>query len=179
LGKTEPIKKRAIWVYAPTLKQRTQWDNIAKENGMPLSKWIVQTIEESLLEFEGEVKSKEDIEKENKNIRLEISELQSKLHQVNIIRENLEKEIRKYRAEPFLTTSFEGIRQYDKELISLLKNAKSVEGKNRFIDNDEILSRLGVEFSETESVKAVSNQLSRLEGYGLLESSTKGWKWKE
>ena len=91
----------------------------------------------------------------------------------------MEKEIRKYRAEPFLDTSFEGIRQYDKELISLLKNAKSVEGKSRFIDNDEILSRLGVEFSETEFVKAVSNQLSRLEGYGLIESSTKGWRWKE
>ena len=179
MGKTETIKKRAVWVYAPTLEQRNQWGKIAKKNGMPLSKWIVKTIEDSLLVLEGDVKSRKDIEKENKNVRKEISELQSKLRQMNIIRDNLEKEIRKYRAEPFLAASFEGVRQYDKELISLLKNAKSVEGKNRFIDNDEILSRLGVEFSETEFVKAVSNQLSRLEGYGLLESSTKGWRWKE
>ncbi len=179
MGKTETIKKRAIWVYAPTLEQRGQWGKTAKENGMPLSKWIVQIIEDSLLEVEDEVKSRKDIEKENKNVRKEISELQSKLRQVNIIRDNLEKEIRKYRAEPFLATSFEGVRQYDKELINLLKNAKGVDGKIRYVDNDEILSRLGVEFSETESVKAISNQLSQLEGYGLIESSTKGWRWKE
>jgi len=179
LGKTETIKERAVWVYAPTIEQRKKWEDIAKGKGIPLSKWIVQTIEDSLLELDDDVKSRKDIEKENKNVRKEISELQGKLRQVNIIRDNLEKEIRKYRAEPFLSTAFEGIRQYDKELIALLKNAKSVEGKNRFIDNDEILSRLGVAYTETDVVKTISNQLSQLEGYGLVESSPKGWRWKE
>ena len=179
MGKTETIKERAVWVYAPTIEQRKKWEDIAKGKGIPLSKWIVQTIEDSLLELDDDVKSRKDIEKENKNVRKEISELQGKLRQVKIIRDNLEKEIRKYRAEPFLTTSFEGIRQYDKELIALLKNAKSVEGKNRFIGNDEILSRLGVAYTETDVVKAISNQLSRLEGYGLVNSSPKGWRWKE
>ncbi len=179
MGKTETIKKRAIWVYAPTLEQREQWDSIAKNNGMPLSKWIVHTIEDSILEPADESKSKKDIEEENKNLRKEIYELQSRLRQVTIIRDNLEREIRRYRAEPFLDTSFEGVRQYNKELISLLRNAKAVDGKNRFVDNDEILSRLGVDFSETNSVKAISSQLSRLEGYGLIVSGTKGWRWKE
>ncbi|KYK23244.1 hypothetical protein AYK25_10185 [Thermoplasmatales archaeon SM1-50] len=179
MGKTETIKQRAIWVYAPTLEQRKQWDKIAKENGMSLSKWIVQTIEDSLLEFDDEVKSIKDIETENKDLRKEISEIQSKLRRETIIRNNLEKEIRKYRAESFLSPSSEGIRQYDKELITLLRNTKSREGKRRYIDNDEILSRLGIEFTETEAVKAISSQLSRLERYGLAESSTKGWRWKE
>ena len=179
MGKTETIKERAVWVYAPTIEQRKKWEDIAKVKGIPLSKWIVQTIEESLIELDDDVKSRKDIEKENKNVRKEISDIQNKLRQANIIRDNLEKEIRKYRAEPFLAASFEGIRQYDKELITLLRNAKGVDGKIRYVDNDEILSRLGVEFSETESVKAISNQLSRLEGYGLVESSTKGWRWKD
>jgi len=179
LGKTETIKKRAIWVYVPTLEQREQWDKIAKNNRMPLSKWIVQTIENSILELEDESKSRKDIEEENKNLLKEIYELQSRLRQITIIRDNLEREIRRYRAEPFLDTGFEGVRHFDKELISILKNAKAVDGKNKFVDNDEILSRLGVDFSETESVKAISNQLSRLEGYGLVVSGTKGWRWKE
>ena len=179
MGKTETIKKRAIWVYAPTLEQREQWDKIAKNNRMPLSKWIVQTIENSILELEDESKSRKDIEEENKNLLKEIYELQSRLRQITIIRDNLEREIRRYRAEPFLDTGFEGVRHFDKELISILKNAKAVDGKNKFVDNDEILSRLGVDFSETESVKAISNQLSRLEGYGLVVSGTKGWRWKE
>ena len=179
MSKTETIKKRAIWVYAPTLEQRQKWDKIAKNNKMPLSKWIVHTIEDSILELEDEAKSKKDVEEENKNLRKELYDIQSKLRQVTIIRDNLEREIRKYRAEPFLDESFEGVRQFDRELISLLKDAKAVDGQNRFVDNDEILSRLGVDFSEIDSVKAISNQLSRLEGYGLVVSGTKGWKWKE
>jgi transposase-like protein len=179
LGKTETIKERTIWVYLPTLEQKQQLEKIANEKGTSLSKWIIKTIEDTLKESEGVVKSRGETEKENKNLRKEIAELQNNLRQITIIRDNLEKEIRKYRTEPFLTMSFEGIRQYDKELITLLKNAKSVEGKNRFIDNDEILSRLGVTHMETEVIKSISNQLSRLEEYGLVESGTKGWRWKE
>ena len=179
MGKTETIKERAIWVYAPTIEQRKQWKKIAKQNGISLSKWIVQTIEDSLIELDEKVKTRKDIEKENKDLRKEISELEVKLRQVTIVRDNLEKEIRKYRAEPFITTSFGGIRQYNKELIKIIRNAKGVEGKMRYIDNDEILSRLGINTNETESIKSISNQLSQLEAYGVIESSTKGWRWKE
>jgi predicted RNase H-like nuclease (RuvC/YqgF family) len=179
LGKTETIKKRAIWIYAPTLNQRKKWSKIAKDNGMPLSKWIVQTIDDSILEQGNEIKCRKDIEEENKNLRKEIYELQSKFKQITIIRDNLEREIRRYRAEPFLNDSFEGVRQFDKELITLLRNAKAVDGKNRFVDNDEILNRLEVKLSEIDSIKAISNQLSRLESYDLIISGTKGWKWKE
>ena len=179
MGKTETIKERTIWIYLPTVEQKQQWEKIAKDKGISISKWVINVIEDTLNESKGEVKSRKEIDKENKDLRKEIGVLQSSLRQVTIIRDNLEKEIRKYRAEPFLTTSFEGIRKFDKELITLLKNAKSVEGKNRFIDNDEILSRLGVEYTETDAMKAISNQLSRLEGYGLVESGTKGWRWKE
>lgn len=179
MGKTETIKERTIWIYLPTHEQKQEWERIAHEKGTSLSKWIIKTIEDGLKVSEGEVKSRNDIDKENKNLRNEIAELQRNLRQMTIIRDNLEIEIRKYRLEPFLTTSFEGIRQFDKELISLLRNAKSVDNKNRFVDNDEILSRLGVSHLETDIVKAISNQLSRLEGYGLVESGTKGWRWKE
>jgi len=179
LGKTETIKERAVWVYAQTLEQRSQWENIAKENNMPLSKWIVQTIEDSLFELEDEVKSRKDIEKENKNLKKEISELQDKMRQLTIIRDNLEKEIRKYRAEPFLNPPSEGVIHYEKEIVNILRNAKGVDGKTRYLGNDEILARLGVKLSETESVKSIATQLSLLEGYGLIKSTSKGWKWKE
>lgn len=173
------IHKRTIWVYAPTIEQRQYWEKIAEQSDMSLSKWILKTVEDSLIEEEGTVKTRGDVEKENKDLRKEISEIQEKLRRETIIRNNLEREIRKYRAEPFLSPSSDGVKQYDKELINLLKDAKSREGKRRYVDNDEILSRLGVEFTETEAVKAISNQLSRLEGYRLVESSTKGWRWKE
>ena len=179
MGKTETINQRTVCVYVPTLEQKNQWNEIAQKNNTSLSQWIIQTIEDSLIEIEDEVKSKKGIEKENENLRKEISELQNKLRQITTIRENLEREIRKYRSEPFLNTSFNGELSYDKELIDILRNAKGVDGKIRYLDNDEILSRLGVKLSDTESVKVISIQLSRLENYGLVESNTKGWRWKE
>ncbi len=179
MGKTETIKERAIWVYTPTIETRKQWEKIAKQNNISLSKWIVQIIEDSLIKLDEIVKTRKDIEKENEDLKKEISELEVKLRQVTIIRDNLEKEIRKYRAEPFITSSFEGIRQYNKELIQILRNAKGVDGKMRYVDNDEILSRLGINTGEIESLKAISSQLSQLEAYGIIQSSTKGWRWKE
>ena len=175
------IHKRTIWVYAPTIEQRQHWEKIAEQHGVSLSKWILKTVEDSLIkEDDGAVKTRGDIEKENIDIRKEISEMQEKLRRETIIRNNLEKEIRKYRAEPFLgTSSSEKRRNYDIELVNLIRNTKGVDGKIRYLDNDEILSRLGIEFTESEAVKAISNQLSRLERYGLVESSTKGWRWKE
>lgn len=179
LGKTETIKKRSIWVYVPTLEQRKQWEKIAEKKDISLSKWIVQTVENSLLTIDNEVRSKKDIEKENKDLRNEISNLRKELREINSIREKLETDIKKYRAEPFLTTSFQGTRKYDKELIDIIKNARGVDGKRRYIDNDEILSSLGVKLSEIEAVKSIAVQLSNLENYDLVESSTKGWRWKE
>lgn len=76
LVKTD-IHKRTIWVYAPTLEQRQHWEKIAEQHGVSLSKWILKTVEDSLIkEEDGAVKTRGDIEKENIDIRKEISEMQ-------------------------------------------------------------------------------------------------------
>lgn len=135
-----------------------------------ISKWILKTVEDSLIkEEDGAVKTRGDIEKENIDIRKEISEMQEKLRRETIIRNNLEKEIWKYRAEPFIAiSSSKKRRNYDIKLVNLIRNTKGVDGKIRYLDNDEILSRLGVKLTEMEAVKAISNQLSRLERYGFI-----------
>jgi hypothetical protein len=45
------------------------------------------------------------------------------------------------------------------------------------VSNSEILDRLGVKVTDQDSVKVVSKQLENLEGYGIIRSSPKGWKW--
>jgi hypothetical protein len=78
LRKTETIKCRAIWVYTKTIEQKRQWIKIAKQEGMSLSKWIVQNIENSLVRNEDEVKSGREIGGENKNLKKEIKNLKDK-----------------------------------------------------------------------------------------------------
>ena len=178
MGKTENIKKRAVWIYLPSIEQRTNWELLAGREGMSFSKWVINNVEENLENRAEKGKNRRMLEQENSDLKSELSSLQKKLRDVKTIKENLERDIRKYRSSPFLQPGFEGKRSYDKELIDTLKNAKRADGKNRFLSNDEILTRLGVDITEVETVKGISRQLSRLEGYELVRSSPKGWKWK-
>jgi len=179
VGRTETIKERAVWVYLPTIEQKQKWEDLAKKKyKTSLSKWIVKTVEDSLQEVEGEITSREDLARENESLRKEIARLHEELRVETSLRENLEIEIRKYRAEPFLNPEFEGIRRFDRELIDILRKAEGTERPFRFIMSDEILQRLGVESREEEAVRSVSTQLTILEAYGLIESGTKGWRWR-
>jgi len=63
--------------------------------------------------------------------------------------------------------------------IFLLFDRSDLLSEGGVLSSDEILSRLGVDPSEQDAVKAISNQLESLEDYGLLESSPRGWRWKK
>ena len=43
---------------------------------------------------------------------------------------------------------------------------------------EEILTKLNIDPSDTELVKAVNKQLEILETYGLVEYAGRGWRWK-
>jgi len=45
------------------------------------------------------------------------------------------------------------------------------------MDSYKLLSELGIDPGEAELVKAVSRQLEELEGFGLISSTQRGWKW--
>lgn len=180
MGKTETIKERAIWVYLQSLEQKQRWQKLADERGVSLSKWVMEMVEEGIRpEEEHEWKPRKEIEEEIEGLKKEVADLRSELRQQRTIRENLEREIRRYRAEPFLAPEFEGVRRYDKELIQLLRSTRSLDGKPKALTDIEILTRLSIDATEEEAVKAVSAQLTNLTAYGIVKSTPKGWRWVE
>lgn len=147
---------------------------------MSLSKWVIETVEEATTaEKDSKWKPRKDLEEEIKGLKKEVADLHSDLRQQRTIRENLEREIRRYRAEPFLASEFEGVRRYDKGLIQLLRSTRGLDGRPKALTSIEILLRLGIDASEEKPVKAVSAQLTSLEAYGIVKSTSKGWKWVE
>ena len=84
--------------------------------------------------------------------------------------EKLERELRRYRAEPFLEPDFKGVRRLDRELVETLRDSG-------VLSNEEVLSKLGIDPREHEAVKAVSKQLEILESYGLVQPTPRGWRW--
>jgi len=171
--KTETIKERSVYVYLPSLEMADDWKQKAEKGGVSISKFVIERVEESIRGEEGEegylgraelVKKLRDAEEELKKARNE-NRLLKKLA------ENLDNELRRYRAQPFLEESFEGVRKFDKDLVELLRKGGSYT-------QEDILAHLNIDPSDSDLMKAVSKQLEALEGYGLLEYRGRGWRWK-
>jgi len=180
VGKTETIKERAIWVYLPSIEQKERWQKLAEQSGVSLSKWVIETVEEAIRPSEElDWTPREDLEEEIEGLKNEVAGLRGGLRQQKIIREKLERELRRYRAEPFIVAKFEGVRRYDKELIELLRSSRSLDGKPKAMTDIEVLQYLGIDPTEEDAVNAVSVQLGNLEAYGIVKSTPKGWRWIE
>jgi len=171
--KTETIKDRAVYVYLPSLEMVEDWKGRAEKGGVSISKFVIERVEESIRREEGEegylgraelIKKLRDAEEELKKVRNE-NRLLKKLA------ENLDNELRRYRAQPFLEESFEGVRKFDKDLVELLRKGGSYA-------QEDILAHLNIDPSDSDVVNALSKQLEALEGYGLLEYKGRGWRWK-
>jgi hypothetical protein len=148
------------------------WKSRAKKAHVPLSKFVLEHVNNSIRQEDGEESYKpraqmiEDLRKKDE----EIQKLTRENDIVKLALERVENELRRYRAEPFLDEKFQGIRKYDKKLIDLLKKGES-------IDSDHLLHMLRINPRETDLVKAVSYQLENLEAYGLIQKTRRGWRW--
>ena len=173
-GKTKTIKKRAIYVYLPTQKMAQDWKNKADKAGSSISKFVIDRVEDSLRKEEGEqgYLNRLELIKKLSKAEEELKQLRKDNRLLKQLADNLDNELKRYRAKPFLKDNFSGVRRFDKELIELLKKGGSFSG-------DEILSYLDINSSNTDLIKAVNKQLSVLESYGLVEYVGRGWKWKQ
>jgi len=172
-GKTETIKDRAIYVYLPSLEMVEDWKRRAEKAGVSISKFVIERVEESIRREEGEegYLSRAELIKRLRDAEEQLKKVKNENRLLKKLAENLDNELRRYRAQPFLEEAFEGVRRFDRDLIELLRRGGSYT-------EEQILTHLNIDPSDTDLVKAVSKQLEALEGYGLLEYKGRGWKWK-
>lgn len=173
MGKTETIKQRSIYVYLPTHEMVQRWKDLANKAGTSVSKFVIEHVENSLLQEENsDYKTRSQLIEELRTINETLGEKEKRIRHLDLLVEKLEEDLRLYRSQLFTEDSFTGIRQYDRKLIEIICEPGSHS-------SDEILSRLGVKPREQEAVKAISVQLENLERYGLVKSTSKGWIWIE
>ena len=172
-GKTKTIKERAVYVYLPSQEMVEDWKSRAEKAGVSMSKFIHDRVEDSIRKEEGEegYHSRLDLIKRLKDAEEELKKLRGDNSLLRRLAENLEKENRRYRTAPFTEGEFQGVRRFDKDLVELLRRGAA------YTDN-EILSALNIEPTDSDLVKAVTKQLEVLEAYGLVEYSGRAWRWK-
>lgn len=172
--KTETIKDRAVYVYLPSLEMTDDWKQRAERGGVSVSKFVIERVEESVRREEGEESyvSRSELIRKLRDAEEELKKSRNENRLLKRLAENLDNELRRFRAQPFLEESFEGVRKFDRELVELLRKGGSY-------NQDEILTHLNIDSSDSDLMKAVSKQLEVLEGYSLLEYKGRGWRWKE
>jgi predicted RNase H-like nuclease (RuvC/YqgF family) len=172
-GKTETIKDRAIYVYLPSLEMVEDWKRRAEKAGVSVSKFVIERVEDSIRREEGEegYLSRAELVKRLRSAEEELKKLREENRLLKRLAENLDNELKRYRAQPFLQEAFEGVRRFDRDLVELLRRGGSYT-------EEEILAHLNIEPSDVELVKAVDRQLEALEAYGLVEYRGRGWRWK-
>jgi hypothetical protein len=136
---------------------------------------VLEHVENSLKQEDENKKSyvsRAELLKQLKDKDDEITKLKQDSRLLKMLADNLDKELKKYRAKPFVEDKgkFRGVREYDRELIQLLR-------KNSTIDSDDLLRELGISPRDTDLVKGVNNQLRYLQAYGLVEPTARGWRW--
>ena len=171
-GKTETIKKRTVYVYLPSVKMVEDWKRRAGKAGVSLSKFVIERVEDSIRREEGEegYLSRRDLIERLKRAEDELKSLTRENRLLKKLVENLDNELKRYRAQPFLEEAFEGVRRFDRDLIELLRKGGSYT-------QEQILEYLNIDPLDTDLVKAISRQLETLEGYGLVEYRGRGWRW--
>jgi BMFP domain-containing protein YqiC len=171
-GKTKTVKQRAIYVYLPSLKITEDWKKRAEKAGTSISKFVIERVEDSIRREEGEESylNRLDLIKRLDKAEEELKKLRSENRLLKKLVDNLDTELKRHRAKPFLEEGFEGERGFDKDLINLLRKGDTYTG-------DEILTHLNIDPSDTDLVKWVNKQLEFLEKYGLVEYVGRGWKW--
>lgn len=165
----KPDNSRYVYLYLPSAEDKARWAKMAEDAGAPLSKFIIEIVENSLSE-ETDFKPRGELVKEIGKLRGENKELRDDLKQKKIVLEKYESELKRYRSEAFVEDTFEGVRKYSRELITALK-------RGLVLDSYKLLEELGIDPNDSQLVKALSKQLDELEMFGLVTSTQRGWRW--
>lgn len=165
----KPDKSRYVYLYLPSAEDKKRWDSLAKEAGVPLSKFVISLVEDVLAE-ESDFRPRGKLVKEIGAQRDEIRKLREEVKLKSIVLDKYENELKRYRSAAFVEEGFEGAREYSSQLIDTLK-------RGNVIDSYRLLEELGIDPRDSDLVKAVSIQLENLEAYGLVSSSQRGWRW--
>jgi predicted DNA-binding protein len=164
-----PDKSRYVYLYLPSAEDKARWDSLAKEAGVPLSKFVIEVVESALAE-NSDFKPRGELVKEIGKLRTENKELRDDLKQKKIVIAKYEADLKRYRSEAFLDDQYKGVRRYSKQIIEILRRGVTV-------DSHKLLEELEINPKDSDLVSAVSKQLEEMEGYGLVANTSRGWRW--
>ena len=178
LNKTKTTRKRSITIYPPTLEMKNTWFEIAKKEGLSVSNFTIEAVEDYIQKKKGFTskdnlsKQFKKLEKQNERLQNENVELQKKVDMLNMLTDRYEQQLQGYRNKTFIENGkFEGVRKYQQNLVMLFKQQSSIA-------ENEVVDLLHINPNDVETLKAISKQIELLQDFGVIEKIRGGWRWQ-
>jgi hypothetical protein len=197
------IKGRTATVYASSKEEYESWARDAKAAGLSLSNWFSQfvrgresntldipqewideakiadlSLSQWLQEMVIKAKHKEsrpnsdnNLDKQTSDIK-EITKLRDQIAAKDLLLEKYRTELLKLKQSKFLEPELDGSVQFDCQMVKLLSSDR------RIWTQDRLCQTLHISIEDATAMKIVSKQLHELARFGLVEETTRGWKWK-
>ena len=170
MGKTDSINDRRVDVYLGSVAEKREWADAADEADMSLSNFVQACVKYALAQGGPDFLETGGAAGDIQELRDELHSKQNTIEEKEVMIEKLKTELKKYRTQPFLEEDFEGQRQFDTDLIAVLKDSGTIR-------SEELLRQLDVDSQNVDLIQGVKGQLEQLEQYGLVEETVHGWKW--
>jgi hypothetical protein len=162
---TKPDKTRLIYLYASSKEDKLRYEEMARQKGTPLSKFLIGLIEDHL----NEPSTPRELTSEVETLREQISGLLEELNRKTLLLERYEMELQKFRSAPFAENGYGGLRNYDPKLVQILKSGTTPEPR--------LIELLKIDQKEPMQIRVLSRQLEALEAYRLVTKTARGWRW--
>jgi predicted DNA-binding protein len=112
------LRERSIYVYLPSVEMAEGWRNLAKQSGRTVSKFVSEHVENSLKQEEDDSSFRPRVEliRQLKEKDEEIVGLTEESRLMKQLANCLDKELKRYRMQPFVEKEYQGVRSYDRHL---------------------------------------------------------------
>ncbi len=165
----KPDRERYVWLYCRSVQDKERYQALAEEAGAPLSKFILGVFEDALAAAKDNEGTGPSTIKELQTLREENKRLKEDLRLRELLINKLEAENQRFKAATW-ADEFEGFRDYDSELVGVLKTYGPVH-------TGKLLERLNIEPNDVDRIEGLSKQLEGLEAHGIIKHNAKGWMW--
>jgi hypothetical protein len=162
-GMSRPDHSRYIYIYASSPEEKLRFEGLAKEAGVPLSRYLLSMIEAGISSLERRPKKREDL-------KGKVAQLEEEIRQKDLIITNYRAALARREMQVWAQDE-PGRRGYNEDLIAFLKDGKTRQA-------EEIFSELEIDLQDLDACQAVAMQLEGLEGLGLIRRGPRGWKWR-
>jgi hypothetical protein len=161
-GKTATIKNRSAYIYAPTEEMLATWKKEAKRYGMPLSRYLVELIDDSIRRSPEGVSPRARLERDLAKASTELTSIRKENESLRALLTESEKSTASYRDAIFKVGEHSPDQDMLRRLVGLFEKKPTWRV-------EEVPAALSLNSSNAEGMNRLNKALGHLKDIGVLE----------